>query len=442
LTRFVRDRILPTADLRTRGAETGQSRNLPLRGQAGLGPWVTAKGPQTLDTLAEVDPDAARILREAEQNGSRVTQISIEHTPSTAGGPTEPRLHFVAEGDPQAGIRAAAQIGRANEAPASFWYYDTHGPVPVREVRIGAPAGAVQPNFDAIQRMLDATGNATPHLVPRYTDEGQLASVYVLGKDRAGNMLTDAELRVRLTRAKSVLQQFGADMEIGPSAQAEVSHYAGEAGHAVSQAAAIERSEQILGRRPLPRPEPAGIGSGVGAGAAGDRAGEAGSAVAGAEGRARRGLPNEEDDLLDEDADSASRPAQLRASGRLLRRPLTRPTNPNNPTTPDERPAASSRAGRSRPSRATVAPGRRSAGSRGTPRGWSARGSCPGAPTSKRGSPRRRRASPRSAPVSGRPMPPRRPSSGPARTPRSRVPTGPTRPCAASTTTRPTPWPT
>jgi flagellum-specific peptidoglycan hydrolase FlgJ len=318
LTRMVRDRLLPLAELRTKGAETGQSRLAAVHGEAGLASWTRARGPQTLDTLDELDPDAARMLREVERHGARVTEISIEHAPTPGGAP---RIHFVAEGDPQAGIRAAAMLGEANESPAVFWYPDTNGPHTAREVRIAAPPGAPPVALEQVQRLLDASGDATPHLVPRYNSgTGQLESVAVLSMDSAGNALEDAQVEGRLHRVRALLEQRGAEMDIGPSTRVEVSHFAGEPGHAAGQASGRERTEYLLGIRDLPRAVDAADAGGAGAGAGAGRAGAGDGAGAADGARSRRGRPQEDDDLDEDELEALA--SLLGPTGRTAGLPL------------------------------------------------------------------------------------------------------------------------
>lgn len=281
LTRLVRDRLLPTADLA--GRTTGEMRNVQGRVSAAVPAWDSDAGRVTQEQLERHWPDAAAAIRSAEQNGAQVRSATVELVQSPADAAPSPRLFIETDGDPAAIQRLAAQLGQLHGDPgaATVWHYDWQGPTSVREVSFSGADPAIQASFDDVQAALRGAGDGVPGLVSRYNDDGSLATVHVLGQDAAGNPVPDDLLDARLHRMQEALQTFGIRADVGPPQRAVVRNFAAEGDYA----RALELHEQSLGLRPLPSPPRGAVRAGDGGGAAG-RAGADRGAGPGAAGAA------------------------------------------------------------------------------------------------------------------------------------------------------------
>ena len=274
LTRLVRDRLLPTAD--DLGRFEGQTRNMTSRVRADLPGWVGHRGPLTLDGLAEYAPDEVAILRDAQQHGAQIGDIRVQQGHGPDGRPT---LHVDVHGDPQAAQRAAAQLGERTDNSGGFWYQDAKGPTTAHELHL-PDGGLSAPEADRLASALSAGSPSSPRVVPWYNSEGQVGGLHVVGQALDGTTLPPADVQKYSQRVEQTLQAAGVRVDAShPPIPIEVSSFAGERGHPSSHPDAIERSEQLLGIRPVPRPERATDGAGSTGGAGSPRAARRGRAA-------------------------------------------------------------------------------------------------------------------------------------------------------------------
>jgi flagellum-specific peptidoglycan hydrolase FlgJ len=349
LTRFVRDELIKARKMA--GQDFGELRDAEAAVAADAPPWNGPTGRLTRQQVAEQWPEAADALTGAEQNGARIRSVTLEHVVGPDDATPRPRLFVEAHGDPQAVQRLAAQLGdlRGAESDAVAWHYDTQGPTTIRALSFEGADPATQYSFAQVQAAINATApEGTPRLISRYTGDGKLATIHAVGQDAAGNPIPAEDVAIHLNRVRDVLQAFGIDATIGQPERGFLADFAAEGGYG----SAIERREQVLGLRPLPRDvrgvDEADIGGGAGRGAAAARGRGAGAeASAEAGGADRHSAPGNAagTEVGREAAGSGAVPSLspgLRAAGANFAQgaffgAAAPPDDPNNPTTPDER---------------------------------------------------------------------------------------------------------
>lgn len=251
LTRLVRDDLLATAARRRRGATEGQTRAMQVAGSADLPPsYRGPRGPLSLDDLAEYAPDHAAELGELDRFGARLGPLSVHDAP-LPDGTTVPRLTFTGTGDPQAPIRAGARMRELGLGDGGVWYHDAQGPYRVGQVALPSPGG----DFEAIRRAVTEGWDGAPDLHPRYNSEHALEGIDILGRSSDGSAISPAHLDVAADRIGQALADAGLPSSYGGLHAAEFTHFAGEAGHAATPAAAVARTGYLLGLEPVPRTE-------------------------------------------------------------------------------------------------------------------------------------------------------------------------------------------
>lgn len=265
ITRFVRDQLLPTADIVGRTA--GPTRMVP-RQRVAVGRMLADMPATNIEQLADEWPEAHDIIQSASTRG-----VSIDSLTAQIGGP-RPAFTLNASGDP-AGVEAiAAELGELSKAERTRVMRPDTSPEPSMRGQHAQSIEIESPGPEA-EAALEAVGDSfSDRVIIEYNNEGAATTVHVLDPD-------PVKARDAAEQIQRELSSGGVETTLGKQQQVVVSDLS-EEGHATAAA----RRRELLGESPYQGAYPRGVsersganrtGAGLGGGA--DEAGlvEAGS---------------------------------------------------------------------------------------------------------------------------------------------------------------------
>lgn len=275
ITRFVRDQLLPTADIVGRTA--GPTRM--VRGQRVAVGRMLADMPATnIDQLAAEWPEAHDIIQSANGRGVTIDSLSAQ-----VGGAGPPAVSFTASGDP-AGVEAiSAELGELSKAERTRVMRPDTSPEPSMRGQHAQPIEITSPGPEAEAALEELEQSLGDRVVIEYNNEGAATTVHVLDPD-------PETARAVAKAVQEELSSGGVETTLGDQVQVVVSDLS-EEGHATAAA----RRRELLGETPYQGAYPRGVSQRKGAGTDGAGAATQGGPGAGpgalAEARSGEVLP-------------------------------------------------------------------------------------------------------------------------------------------------------